>query len=362
MFTHAIDRVVCVRLCRKRGLTLLWMQKKAWISAWLERVRPLFRQSLVLVTMTAAALADEPIFEKGAKAQLLIEKGAGEGPAWHPQRGLFSSGEGNINVWKDGKSTVFRKDAGSNGLLFDRKGRLLICEPVQRRVTRLTLDGSIEVLTDNYHGKKYAQPNDISIDSKGRIYFSDPRYGPRNDMQIVDNSGRPIEGVYRIDPDGSVIRIITHEVDRPNGLVVSADDRFLFVADNNNNNKRGARKLWRFELNEHGNAQVKTRKLLYDWKSGRGPDGMVLDQKGRLYVAGGLNKPHPPYETAEKFKAGVYVFTPNGKLLDFVAIPRDEVTNCTFGGNDLKMLYITAGGTLWSIRTTTKGRLVWPAN
>jgi sugar lactone lactonase YvrE len=77
-------------------------------------------------------------------------------------------------------------------------------------------------------------------------------------------------------------------------------------------------------------------------------------------VAGGLNKPNPPFEPAKDKKGGIYVLTPEGKLLTFLAVPRDEVTNCAFGGDDLKRLYITGGGTLYSIRTTTKGRVVWP--
>ena len=120
------------------------------------------------------------------------------------------------------------------------------------------------------------------------------------------------------------------------------------------------RKLFRFALQPDGSVNLASKKNLFDWKTGRGPDGMVLDAKGRIYVAGGRNKPNLPNETADKFKGGVYVISPDGKLLDFVAVPRDEVTNCTFGGPDLRTLYITAGGTLWSIRTTTRGKMPWP--
>ncbi len=88
---------------------------------------------------------------------------------------------------------------------------------------------------------------------------------------------------------------------------------------------------------------------------------MKLDAAGRLYVAAGLNKPNLPYETADPATAGIYVFSPEGKLLEFVAIPRDETTNCAFGGDDLKTLFVTAGGTLWSLQTTTPGKPVWPA-
>jgi gluconolactonase len=292
-----------------------------------------------------------------------LEKGAGEGPAWHPKHGLFFSGDGGITLLQnDGKTRLFLPDAGSNGLLFDHQGQLLVCQPVRRRISRMNIsDRKLEVLTDEFAGKCYNQPNDITVDSKGRIYFSDPRYGIRDTMELVDSNGRQIEGVYRIDLDGSVTRVITHEVDRPNGLVVSAGDAYLYVADNHNNTKGAARKLWRFELLPDGDVNLSSRKLLLDWKTGRGPDGMVLDEKGRLYVAGGLNQPNPPNETADEFKGGVYVLSPDGELLQFVPIPRDEVTNCTFGGVDLKTLYITAGGTLWSIRTTTPGKMPWPS-
>jgi len=96
---------------------------------------------------------------------------------------------------------------------------------------------------------------------------------------------------------------------------------------------------------------------------GRRPraDGLKQDVAGRLYVAAGLNKPNPPFEPATDKKGGIYIFTPDGKLLTFLPVPRDEVTNCAFGGDDFKTLYITGGGTLYSIRTLTAGRVVWPS-
>lgn len=102
---------------------------------------------------------------------------------------------------------------------------------------------------------------------------------------------------------------------------------------------------------------VSSGKLLYDWGTGRGPDGLKQDTLGRLYVAAGLNKPNPPFEPATDKKGGIYVLSPEGKLLDFLPVPTDEVTNCAFGGDDLRTLYITGGGTLYSIRTTSPGRI-----
>ena len=321
---------------------------------------PLRSICLMLFLGATLSFADDAIISPGEKPVLVAEKGAGEGPAWHPDLGLLTSGDGHI-MRRDlaGNQSIFRQNAGSNGLMFDRENRLVICEASSRRVTRLEKDGRLTVLAEKYKGKRFNQPNDLTMDSHGRIYFSDPQYGERDSMEMLDAEGRKVEGVYRIDPDGKVSRIITHEVDRPNGLVITPDDKFLYVADNNNNTKAGARKLWRFELKPDGTIKPDCQTLIHDWKTTRGPDGMKLDTLGRLYVAAGLNKPNPPYETADKPTAGIYVFSAEGKLLEFISIPRDEVTNCGFGGKDLKTLYVTAGGTLWSIRMTTPGQTVW---
>lgn len=287
---------------------------------------------------------------------LLQESGAGEGPVWKSSLGLLTSGEGNINLrTPEGQTSVYIRNAGSNGLMFDREGRLVICEPVRRRVSRIEADGSTTVLAETFDGKRFNQPNDLTLDSKNRLYFTDPRYGDRAGMEMKDDEGREIEGVYRIDPDGRVVRIISQEVDRPNGLAITADDRFLYVADNNNS-QGGARKLWRFHLRPDGEIDRATQTLIHDWKTTRGPDGMKLDAEGRLYVAAGLNVANPPHETANTPTAGVYVFSPEGLLLQFVSIPRDETTNCAFGGDDGRTLFVTSGGTLWSLRTKTPGK------
>ncbi len=313
------------------------------------------------VTYVPSTFAADPVIPPGAQPKLLAEKGAGEGPAWHPELGLLTSGGGHIyRRDKSGNQTIYRENAGTNGLLFDQQGRLVMCQPAFRRVSRVEPDGSLTILADSYDGKKFNQPNDLTIDSGGRIYFSDPQYGDRGKMELLDAAGKHIEGVYRIDGPGKVTRIITHEVDRPNGLVVTPDDKYLFVADNNNNTFGAARKLWRFDLRADGTVDFATQKLVHDWKSTRGPDGIKLDAAGRLFVAAGLNRQNPPFETQEQPTAGIYVFSPTGDLLQFIPIPRDETTNCAFGGDDLKTLFITAGGSLFSIPVLSPGKPVWP--
>jgi gluconolactonase len=317
---------------------------------------------LAALLLGSAAPADEPIFEPGAKLKVEAAGGVGgEGPAWDPQLGLLCSGNGHVNRFsRDGQASVFREKAGTNGLLFDREGRLVACDSDHRRMIRIDRGGKLTVLTDRYNGKRYNTPNDLTIDSKGRVYFSDPRYGPKDGMEQFDEKGRTVEGVYRIDPDGTVARVIGREVERANGVLVSADDKYLYVADNNNDAVGGARKLWRFDLKADGTVDPASRKLLYDWGKGRGPDGLKQDAQGRLYVAAGLNRPNPPAEPDPDVKGGIYVLSPEGKRLAFLPVPTDEVTNCAFGGDDRKTLYITGGGTLYSVRTTTPGRVLWP--
>ena len=272
---------------------------------------------------------------------------AGEGPAWQAAtRSLYFTGDNRISrLDSNGVTHVFREPSGgANGLRFDHEGRLLTCEAGNRRVARTETNGTITVLADLFEGEKFNSPNDIATDSKGRIYFTDPRYGSRDTMEMQ------IEGVYRVDAPGKVTRVIGRELQRPNGILVTPDDKYLFVADNNNNLIGGARKLWRFNLDGNGNVHPASQKLIFDWQTSRGPDGIKMDRAGRLFVAGGLNTANFPFETSGPYSGGVYVLSTDGELLDFISIPEDEVTNCVFGGDDLKTLFITAGGTLWSVR------------
>lgn len=308
----------------------------------------------LLLAVAALPSAAQRIFQAEPTNHGAI--GAGEGPVWNPKGVLYFSGENRVTAFRSGdqSTTVVRENAGTNGLLLDRQGRLIACEARAGRVTRTERDGSLTVLADSFEGKKFNQPNDLAIDSRGRIYFSDPRYGSRDGMEILDADGKTVEGVYRIDAPGKVVRVIAHEVDRPNGLLVSPNDEYLYVADNNNNTVGGARKLWRFDLRKDGSVDLASRKLIYDWGSGRGPDGLEMDENGRLFVAGGRTQAAPPAETADPL-GGVFVLSPEGELLEFLPIPVDEVTNVAFGGKDWRTLFITAGGTLWSVPTAAAG-------
>jgi len=294
----------------------------------------------------------------GAIAKDYGKIGAGEGPAWKDGSLYFTDG-GHVNRLdtRTGQTTVFLSEAecgAANGLYFDHEGRLILCESAARRVTRLEKDGSKTILADRYDGGKFNAPNDVTMDSQDRIYFTDPRYGPRDTMEIRDAAGHLVEGVYRVDAPGKIVRILSQpEVDRPNGILVSPGDKYLYIADNNNNNHGGSRKLLRFDLKADGSADPRSRRVIFDWKNSRGPDGMKMDAAGRLYVAAGVNHKNE-FETDE-FKAGCYVLTPEGKLITFIPTGPDEATNCAFGGDDFKTLYMTSGNHLWSIPLTGPG-------
>jgi gluconolactonase len=252
--------------------------------------------------------------------------------------------------------SVFRADSGrTNGNTFDAQGRLLSCEGSEngpggrRRVVRTDLKtGRVEVLAERYEGKRYNSPNDICVDAKGRIWFTDPRYGAdRSDLEM------DVEAVYRIDGDGKVHRVLTQkDIDRPNGIALSPDDKTLYVIDSHPK-PGGNRKIWSFAIG--GDGSLSNRKLIFDFEKGRGGDGMRVDVKGNIWVAAGISVPRGPGETLD-VPPGVYVIDPTGKLLGKIAIPENLITNLCFTGPDRKTVYVTAGKTLYKFQANVAGR------
>lgn len=294
-----------------------------------------------------------------------------EGPAADAQGNIFFTDMFNNRIMRldtrSGETSVWRADSGrANGLLFDAQGRLLACEgyefgpPGRRRMTRTNMaDGSVEVLTDQFEGAQYNAPNDVAARTNGQIFFTDPCYGDRRTMQMAH------ESVYRIDLDGTVTKVITQPaIQRPNGIALSPNEKTLYVVDSCSI-VGGNRKIWAFDLSEDG--VPGSQRLIFDFAPGRGGDGMAVDQAGNLYIAAGLHHSRGPHET-EEVPAGIYVITSperpagekpaGGKLAGCIPIPEDVLTNVTFGGDDLKTLYITAGRTLYSIRTAIPGFVV----
>jgi gluconolactonase len=235
-----------------------------------------------------------------------------------------------------GQVTEYRNPSGrSNGMVLDARGRLIVAEGANtggnRQITATDLTtGKVEVLADRYQGKKFNSPNDVAIDSSGRIYFSDPRY--------VGNEPRELdfEAVFRVDPDGKVTRLLTG-AHKPNGLVVSPDNKTLYVADNGG--KR--RVLLACPLDKDGTATE--GRVLYDFGDGRGIDGMTVTRDGLIVATAGKDE-----------KSGIWVFSPDGKLQGIIPTP-EAPANCEFGGENASTLYIMAGVSLYRVQTTMSG-------
>lgn len=289
---------------------------------------------LLLLASLPAARAQEP----GIAVTIAFT----EGPAVDKAGNVYFTDIPSQRILKldtSGKLSTFRENSNAaNGLLIDAQGRLIACEAgAKPRVTRTELaSGRIEVLTDSFDGKPYSGPNDVTMDSRGRLYFTDLTGG----------------GVYRIDAPGKVDRILASPgIERPNGIQVSPDDKTLYVVEANPA-ENGRRDIRAFDLSPAGT--VANPRVLYNFYPGRSADGMSIDSQGNLYASAGLHRRRGTHETLDT-KCGVYVISPQGKLLRFHPIPEDTITNNAFGGPDMKTLYVTAGKTLFTLRTEVPG-------
>jgi gluconolactonase len=275
-----------------------------------------------------------------------------EGPTVDREGNVYFTDIINQRIMKlgiDGKLSTYRENSNAaNGLLIDPQGRLIACEGAEferpgikvkgkPRLTRTDLKtGKIEVLADAYDGKPLVGPNDVTIDGRGRLYFTD----------MLGTA------VYRVDAPGKLTRILAApEIQRPNGIQVSPDDRKLYLIEANPA-EGGARMIRAYDLKPDGT--VDGMRVHYNFYPGRSADGMSIDTAGNLYASAGMNQLRGSSETLDT-KAGVYVISPDGKLLKFIPIPEDFITNNAFGGPDMKTLYVTAGKTLYKVRTEIAG-------
>ena len=254
-----------------------------------------------------------------------------------------------MKLSKDGVLSTYRENSNvANGLLIDPQGRLIAAEGSQferpgvkhrgkPRVTRTDLrTGKIEIIAENYQGVPLAGPNDVTIDGKGRLYFT-------------DLAGA---AVYRIDAPGKLTRILAApDIQRPNGIQISPDDARLYLIEANNA-QGGARMIRAYDLQPDG--AVRNMRVHYNFYPGRSADGMSIDTQGNLYASAGLHQLRGTSETLDT-KCGVHVISPEGKLIKFIPIPEDTITNNAFGGPDMRTLYITAGKTLYKVRTDIPG-------
>ena len=302
---------------------------------------------------SASAQTFEDLVPPDAQVQVLATGfGWAEGPVWRALEDdlLFSDVPGNT-VWRwtdrHGLEVYLRPagrafgtdtpgETGSNGLILDHDGHLLLAEHGSRSVTRLDAESWVqEPLATHYDGRRLNSPNDLALHSSGALFFTDPPYG----LEGHDESPQkelPHNGVYRLDPDGT-LTLLVDDLTRPNGVILSPDERTLYVA-----NSDPAWAIWRAYPVLEGGALGEGR-VLFDATSLVGPapglpDGMAMADDGTLFATG---------------PGGVLVLTPDGRHLGTIRTPM-QTANVTFG-DDGHVLYLTSHDWLQRIRVTAKG-------
>jgi gluconolactonase len=261
-----------------------------------------------------------------------------EGPLWHPAGRylLWSDMPGDhLRRWSatDGVTT-FRKPCNkSNGLAWDREGRLLACEHASSQVTRTEPDGRIVALATHFQGKQLNSPNDIVCGADGSIYFSDPPYGRAEFYGVPRPQELAFQGLFRVGSDPKSPVLLADDFDRPNGLCFSLDGRRLFVNDTARQHIRV------FDVKADGN--LSSGKIWAETTGeGKGaPDGMKIDSMGHVYCTG---------------PGGIHVFTPDAHCLGVIHTP-EYVANFAWGDADYRSLYVTASTSVYRIRVATPG-------
>lgn len=288
--------------------------------------------SLVLLVMCfSASYGQSPIPPEAKLEKLATGLLQPEGPLWKDGAGLlFSDIKRNlIDVWSPSDGSVkpwLQPSDSSNGITFDRQGRLVLTQMRLRRVARQELDGTITPLASTYNGKRFNSPNDIVVKSDGSIFFTDP------DFNIPFGQTRELsfKGIFRITPKGALF-LLDSTFDKPNGICFSPDEKKLYV----NESARCLIYVW----DVIGDSLLINKKLFYTIPAVGYADGMKVDSAGNLYCAG---------------PTGVWIISPAGQSLGKVAMIENP-SNCAWGDNDRKTLYMTAGSSLYRIRTITTG-------
>ncbi len=279
-----------------------------------------------LATVSLASAHAGVIADGAAPVKVVEGLSFGEGPTADAQGNIFFTDVMKQQIRHytvaDGKcAVVYEKTGGANGLHVDAAGNLYACEMRNRRVTKRSPTGELSVVTDVWEGKKFNQPNDLWVDPKGGVYFTDPAYVAVQGEKEMDG-----EHVYYVKPGGGTVRVSEGPM-RPNGIMGTADGKTLYVAENVSNTIR------RYDIGADGT--LSNPKAVVN----RGSDGMTLDEQGNIYVTG------------EKI---LQIYTADGALLETVPFP-GQTTNCTFGGAERKTLYVTCTSGLYSLAMTVKG-------
>jgi gluconolactonase len=287
-----------------------------------------------IIAMSAAALTaglQEIVPEGSTVERVATGFQFTEGPAWDGEGLLYFSDIPANTIYKmdeAGHVAVFlRPSEKTNGMAFDGEGRLVACRHDGRDVVRISREREVTMVADRFEGGMFNSPNDCVLARDGAIYFTDPSYGLGDRPREQD-----CEAVYRVSVEGRVERVIS-DMERPNGLGISPDGETLYVADSQRKTIRA------YRLAPDGGVVGGRDFASLETEKEGVPDGMALDVEGNIYCTGG---------------GGVWVFTPTGEHLGTIETP-EVPANCTFGGADLKVLYITARTSVYRIRLGIAG-------
>jgi len=272
-----------------------------------------------------------------------------EGPVWlGDKRCLIWSDIPNNRMlrWSEvtGRTDVFRAPANnSNGNTRDRQGRLITCEHLTRRVTRTETDGSITVVAERFDGKRLNSPNDVVVKRDGSIWFTDPPFGILGFYEGEVATPELPTNIYRVDGQTGAIQVITGDVNRPNGLAFSPDERILYVVEAGATPNRVIRA---FDVSGEGaQTRLANSRTFYACREGETPDGFRVDVDGNLWCGWGMG-------TAEL--DGVRILNSSGAPIGHIRLP-ERCANLAFGGRHRNRLFMPASKSLYSIFVNTQG-------
>jgi gluconolactonase len=275
-----------------------------------------------------------------------------EGPVWFGDGRylLFSDIPNNRMLrWLEdtGEVSVFRSPSNySNGNTRDRQGRLVTCEHDSRRVTRTEHDGAITVLADRFQGKPFNAPNDLAVHSDGAIWFTDPGYGIMSNYEGHKATFELPTNVYRLDPNTRDMTVVASDMDKPNGICFSPDEKKLYIVDTGEPKHAGdPRPIRVFDVDD--GKRLKNGRMFVNMAPGSS-DGIRCDVDGNVWSAAGWGP--------DSFN-GVQVFAPDGTLIGKIHLP-ETCANLCFGGAKKNRLFMAASQSLYAVYVGTEGALV----
>jgi gluconolactonase len=235
--------------------------------------------------------------------------------------------------------SVYRQPSNNaNGNTRDRQGRLVTCEHDTRRVTRTEYDGTITVLIDKFDGKPINSPNDVVVKSDDSVWFTDPPFGILGNYEGHVATPELPTNVYRLDPKSGRATVAAGDINRPNGLAFSPDEKKLYIVEAG----LTPRVIRVYDVNEDKLANGRT---FVTAEPGGTPDGMRCDVDGNLWCGWGMGNPQ---------QDGVKIFDPNGKAIGFIALPERSANVC-FGGVKRNRLFMAASHSVYSLYVNTQG-------